>query len=141
MNNPEYHLDSLPSHFNLQWNSYIVFAPNETTIEEMKSSSNLNIIRNDEVRRNIVGMYALYNTFNQDEELYRASTREIFAMANSELININHPSPDDIKLLLQNQRMANTIRTNFANGRMRSIRNISNECENLMKAVRNYKER
>ncbi|WP_199757294.1 DUF6090 family protein [Formosa maritima] len=132
---PEYQLDSLPAYFKLQWNPYKIFSPSTSTIDEMKSSSDLEVIRNDAQRKQIVSIYYKYELFLQDENLYREATREIFATAKSGLKNIQKPTSDEIKLLLQDQRLENTIRTNFAKGRVKSIANIADECNSLLKVL------
>ena len=60
INQPEYHMDSLPSYFKRQWINYRVFAPSTSTIEEMKSSSHLEVIRDDVLRKKIVNIYSSF---------------------------------------------------------------------------------
>lgn len=138
LDQPDYQLDSLPAYFKWQWEPYKIFSPSTSTIDEMKSSSHLEIIRQDAQRKQIVNMYYKYDLFLQDENLYRQATREIFTMARSGLKNINSPTSDEIKLLLQDQRLMNTIRKNFVKGRVKSIANIADECNHLLKVLRNY---
>ena len=138
LENSHTYTESIPEHFREQWNPYKVFTPNETTIEEMKSSSNVSIIRNDNLRRSIVELYSNYDYFLQDEGLYMASTRDIFKMAKETLVNINEPSPQELETLLRSPLMSNTIRKNFANGRMESVGAISGECHSVMEKIKDY---
>lgn len=135
LNEPDDQLDSLPKYFQRQWEPYRIFSPSKSTIDEMKSSSHLEIIRNETLRKQIVSIYYKYELFLQDEELYREATREIFAIAKSGLRNINEAPSDEIKLLLQDQTLKNTIRKNFAYGRVKSISNISDECNKLLELL------
>ncbi|WP_224490946.1 hypothetical protein [Robertkochia flava] len=140
LNHPELSMDSLPRYFLYQWNPYKIFSPSTSTIDEMKSSSNLDIIKDDVLRKKIVGIYYTYDLFLQDENLYREATREIFTMAKERLKNINSSSGEEIKLLLREPKVANTIRKNFANGRLRSVENVSDECSELLKVLLRYQK-
>lgn len=136
INEPDFQLDSLPYYFTRQWINYRTFSPSKTTIEEMKSSSHLAIVRNDILRKQIVNIYYKYDLFLQDEALSQKATREIFIIAKNELKNIDDPTSEEIKLLLQDKGMTNRIRKNFAIGRLKSISNISNECNSLLQVLR-----
>jgi len=137
---PDHPIDSLPEYFRYQWDPYKIFSPSTSTIDEMKSSSNMDIIRDDLLRKQIVSIYYTYELFLQDESLYRESTREIFARAKEGLRNIDDPFPDEIEKLLQEPKMANSIRKNFANGRLRSVVNVSDESHKLLKSLLRYKQ-
>ena len=138
LNNPDYQLDSLTIYFERQWNPYKVFSPSKSTIDEMKSSSHLEIIRDDDLRKEIVGIYYQYDLFLQDEYLYRESTREMLNVTKAGLRDIQNANSDEIKLLLKDQNVANRIRVNFAKGRLRSIINISEKCNRLMESLKKY---
>ena len=136
LNDPNYQLDSLPGYFRRQWVGYRIFSPSTSTIEELKSSSHLAVIRNDIIRKQIVNIYYKYDLFLQDEELYLRANRELYSIAKNELRNVDDPTSDEIKLLLQDRRMTNRIRKNFAKGRLQSIAKISNECNSLLLVLR-----
>jgi hypothetical protein len=107
----------------------------------MKSSSQLEIIRDDILRKNIVNMYYQYELFQQDEDLFTRTNREIFIIAKNELNNIDQPSEDEIKKLLRDRRLTNRIRKNFAKGRLQSVLNISTECNGLLLKLREHLEK
>ncbi len=135
LNEPDYQLDSLSEYFQRQWEPYRMFSPSTSTIDEMRSTSHLEIIRNEILRKQIISIYYEYDLFLQDEILFRETTREIFTIAKSGLRNINETTPDEIKLLLQDQTLANSIRKNFAKGRVESILNTSDACNKLLKIL------
>ena len=136
-NNPDHHPDSLPTYFKMQWEPYRIFSPSTSTIDEMKSTSHLEIIRSDVLRKQIVSIYYKYELFGQDEKLYREATREIFTMAKSGLKNIDDATSEEIKWLLQDQTLRNSIRKNFAYGRVKSISEMAEECNALLKVLNN----
>ncbi len=140
LNQPEPAMDSLPNYFLRQWNPYKIFSPSTSTIDEMKASSNLDIITDDVLRKQIVGIYYTYDLFLQDENLHREATREIFTMAKERLKNISDPSSDEVKLVLHEPKMANSIRKNFANGRLFSVGHVSDECHKLLKSLLRYQQ-
>ncbi len=136
LNDHYYQMDSLPGYFRRQWVGYRTFSPSTSTIEELKSSSHLAVIRNDMVRKQIVNIYYKYDLFLQDEELFLRANRELYSIAKNELRNIDDPTSDEIKLLLQDRRMSNRIRKNFVKGRLQSIAKISHECNSLLLVLR-----
>lgn len=138
LNQQDYKSDSLAEYFMYQWNPYKIFSPSTSTIDEMKSNGHLKIIRNEAIRKQIVDIYYTYELFIQDENLYRESTREIFMIAKTNLKNINDYSNEEVKVLLQEPKLANTIRKNFANGRVRSITYAFNECNELLRTLDRY---
>ena len=106
----------------------------------MKSNGDLKIIRNETIRKQIVNIYYTYELFIQDENLYRESTREIFMIAKANLKNISDYSNEEVKDLLQEPKLANTIRKNFANGRVKSVTNAFNECNELLRTLYRYNQ-
>ena len=134
----DYQMDSLPSYFTKLWVSYKVFSPSTSTIEEMKSSSHLEIISNPVLRKKIVKMYYKYELFLQDEGLFTRANREIFTIAKDELINIRDSSEEEIKTILQDNRLTNRLRQNFAKGRLKSLENISRQTAEILSELRNY---
>ena len=138
LNQQDYKLDSLSAYFMYQWNPYKIFSPSTSTIDEMKSNGHLKIIRNEAIRKQIVNIYYTYELFIQDENLYRESTREIFLIAKANLKNISDYSNEEVKALLQEPKLANTIRKNFANGRVKSVTNALNNCNKLLRTLDRY---
>ena len=140
LNQQDYKLDSLSEYFKHQWNPYKIFSPSTSTIDEMKSNGHLKIIRNEAIRKQIVNIYYTYELFIQDENLYRESTREIFIIAKANLKNINDYSNEEVKGLLQEPKLANTIRKNFANGRVKSVTIAFNECNELLRTFDRFNQ-
>lgn len=138
LNHQDYKIDSLSEYFMHQWNPYKIFSPSTSTIDEMKSNGDLKIISNEGIRKQIVDIYYTYEFFIQDENLYRESTREIFMIAKANLKNINNYSNEEVRDLLQEPILANTIRKNFANGRVTSVTNALNECNELLRTLYRY---
>ncbi|MFC3880064.1 DUF6090 family protein [Algoriphagus namhaensis] len=138
LRNRESNLDSLALSFGHQWNPYKIFSPSTSTIDEMKSNGDLKIIRDESIRKHIVDIYNTYELFLQDENLYRESTREIFIMAKAGLNNITDYSNEEIVVLLREPKLANTIHRNFANGRVNSVENVINECNQLLRILDEY---
>lgn len=56
------HKDSLISYFSDQWRPVPKFNPITTTLDEMKSTGNISVIRNSSVRRKILETYNYYST-------------------------------------------------------------------------------
>ncbi|MEL4455269.1 DUF6090 family protein [Lutimonas vermicola] len=140
LNQHDYKLDSLSVYFKYQWNPYKIFSPSTSIIDEMKSNGHLKIIRNEAIRKQIVDIYYTYELFTQDENLYRESTREIFMIAKANLKNISDYSNEEVKALLQEPKLANTIRKNFANGRVKSVTNAFKECNELLRTLDRYNQ-
>lgn len=138
INELDYQMDSLPNYFKLQWVGYKVFSPSTSTIEEMKSSSHLEIISNPLLRKKIVKMYYEYELFLQDEGLFSRANREVFTIAKDELGNIDDNTQEEIKVLLQDKRITNRLRKNFAKGRLKSIKNISKQNAKILSELREY---
>jgi len=138
LNDFDYKMDSLPYYFRWQWVGYKVFSPSTSTIEEMKSSSHLEIISDPQLRKDIVKMYYQYDLFLQDEDLFTRSNREIFSIAKDELRNIDTPTEKEIKVLLRNNKFSNRLRKNFANGRLESIKDVSAQTAEMLSVLREY---
>jgi hypothetical protein len=138
INDFDYPMDSLSDYFNLQWVGYKVFSPSTSTIEEMKSSSHLEIITDAQLRKKIVKMYYDYELFLQDEGLFTLANREVFTIAKDELKNIDNPSEEEIKVLLQDNRFTNRLKKNFAKGRLQSVKIISKQTAEILLELRSY---
>jgi hypothetical protein len=138
INDLDYQMDSLPNYFKLQWVGYKVFSPSTSTIEEMKSSSHLEIISNPLLRKKIVKMYYEYELFLQDEGLFMHANREVFTIAKDKLGNIDDNTQEEIKVLLEDKRLTNRLRKNFAKGRLKSLNNISEQTTEILSELREF---
>ena len=138
INDLDYQMDSLPNYFKLQWVGYKVFSPSTSTIEEMKSSSHLEIISNPLLRKKIVKMYYAYDLFLQDESLFMRANREVFTIAKDKLGNIDDNTQEEIKVLLEDKRLTNRLRKNFAKGRLKSLNNISEQTTEILSELREF---
>lgn len=95
-----YNKDSLTSYFHSQWQARYHFTPITTTIDEMKSTGKIGVIKDHQLRRSIIETYNSYESYKlnyeniyqrQQEEIYRLIFDEVpalYKMDNSSLIEI-----------------------------------------------------
>lgn len=74
-------MDSIEYHFIRQWAIQGRFTPTTINIEELKSSGNLNIIRDTELRRSIVSIYNNYNNEEFSEDMFNEQNVRLMGMA------------------------------------------------------------
>ena len=133
-------IDSIEFHI---VNQYILterFTPSNITIEELKNSGGLKIIRNVDLRRQIVSMYNSYSKEVHTEDLFLSQNLKLLDIASEYFKNVSQPSIDEINLALEDNKFINGIYTNFAKTREEAINDLHSECLDLIKNLEKYKD-
>ena len=120
--NKVYPTDSLLEFFQLQWQSIFSFDPITTTLDEMKSTGNIGVIQNLDLRRKILKVYNDYKLFNSyDEKTYNKQQEETWKLIFSKVPNLysantfENNSMDIVKTL-DNFEIRNRLLGNYAKG-------------------------
>jgi hypothetical protein len=105
--------DSLITHINQLTTGKFDFVPQETTIEEIKSGSNLDLIKNIGLRRQLVGLYNSYEDLNEKLQLGQDKNQDIIDFISQRVTDIGKVSSDEANLLMKDTYLANKVRTNY----------------------------
>ena len=121
-NEIDYAKDSIDLFFNTQWQATYSFNPITTTLDEMKSTGNIKVIKNPDVRRQILETYNNYHVFinghqaiyNQQQEetwkLFFATIPDLYTGSSEQLNNA------DVKAALERFEVRNRIFGNYVKG-------------------------
>lgn len=144
-NGHAYPNDSLINYFFMQVDIMLHFNPATTTLDEMKSTGNISVIRNVKLRRQILKTYNKYENFkDEDESLYDQLSSASTNLYYSTIPNIIFPNTPkeyqnkkpDIRKALLNFKVKNRIMGNFALGMNRALQSIRKVNHELMDAIR-----
>ena len=135
---PDLEMDSLPFHYEQQWLAYKTFSPVTTTLDEMTSSSQLDVIRDKDLKRSIVALYNAYSYLEQEEQLFHDATRVLLSLSRKFLPNINSPTEDEIRSILLIPEVGNLLRKNFAHGRKAKIAELNEKSLELLYRLKAY---
>ncbi|MEO1032264.1 MAG: DUF6090 family protein [Bacteroidota bacterium] len=130
--------DSLLKYFALQWRPIYPYTPLKSTFEEMKSSSHLNIIRDDKLREAIIKMYNQYESLDKEEELLLSYFKNLIGVLSERIPNIYDPSEADILKYSKEAQFNNSIRLNGAFFRRELYKKTLDQCKDLLYMLRNY---
>jgi hypothetical protein len=144
-NGHNYPNDSLIDFFFMQVDVRLHFDPVTTTLDEMKSTGNIGVIRNVALRRQILKTYHEYANFkDEDEGLYEQLSSESANLYYSSIPNIVFPNtPEeyrfkkpDLKKALRNFKVKNRIMGNYALGMNQAIRSVQKINQDMIKTIR-----
>ena len=114
--------DSLIAYFSSQWKPVPKFNPITTTLDELKSTGNIRVIQNSNIRRKILETYNYYTThINNTQERYHIQQNALGNLVISKVPNIfvefyKTTEKLDIKAVLNDYEIKNCLLGNFANG-------------------------
>ena len=134
--------DSLAIFFNIQWQVTYSFNPITTTLDEMKSTGNIGIIRNSDLRRKILETYNNYTIhINQDQSIYDEQQGETWKLLFSSVPNlytgdIEQLHKADIKSALSRFEVQNRIMGNYVSGLNTALHQLQTWNSDLLKAIR-----
>lgn len=144
-NGHAYPNDSLINFFFMQVDIMLHFNPVTTTLDEMKSTGNISVIRNVKLRRQILKTYNEYENFkDEDESLYDQLSSASTNLYYSTIPNIVFPNTPkeyqnkkpDIRRALLNFKVKNRIMGNFALGMNKALQSIRKVNQELMDVIR-----
>jgi len=134
--------DSLNIYFNSQWQANYSFNPITTTLDEMKSTGNIGLIKNSDLRRSILETYNNYEVhINQHESIYNEQQGELWKLLFSTVPhlytgNIEMKEKVDFETVLNNFEIQNRINGNYAIGLNEALHQLQEWNFDLIKAIR-----
>ncbi|MFY9242463.1 MAG: DUF6090 family protein [Polaribacter sp.] len=138
--------DSLVAYFSFQWKPVPKFNPITTTLDELKSTGNIRVIQNSNIRRKILETYNYYTThINNTQERYHIQQNALGNLVISKVPNIFvefYKTTDkiDIKAVLNDYEIKNCFFGNFANGFNEALNQLQAKNTELLYALRNESE-
>ena len=137
-----YSRDSLSLFFNDQWQTTYSFNPITTTLDEMKSTGNIGVIQNSNLRRNILETYNNYLVYiNQHQSIYDEQQGETWKLLFSTVPNLYTGSKyqvndADIEKALTNFEVQNRLFGNYVSGLNKALKELQTWNSDLLKAIR-----
>lgn len=134
--------DSLSKFFNRQWRSLYSFNPITTTLDEMKSTGNIGVIKNLKLRRKILKVYNEYLLFkNYDERIYHTQQDETWKLLFSKVPNLYsaesfQDNKTNIIEALSNFEIRNRILGNYVRGINHGLHQLEKTNSELLMALR-----
>jgi hypothetical protein len=141
-NETTYSEDSLNIYFNTQWQTTYSFNPITTTLDEMKSTGNIGLIKNSDLRRRILETYNNYEIhINQHERIYNRQQEEIWKLLFSTVPYLytgpfETKGKVDIETVITNFEVQNRINGNYVMGFNDAIHQLQEWNSGLIKAIR-----
>lgn len=115
-----FEMDSLIIFFEDQWKPRYIFNPITTTLDEMKSTGKLSVIRNETLRRNILETYKYYEVFqSRAQSIYseqQLKSGELFYAEIPGLYSLEGDAAYDIEEVLRKYEVQNRLGGNYVNG-------------------------
>jgi len=133
-------IDSIEFHFASQWRIQGRFTPTNITIEELKNSGSLNIIRDINLRRQIVSLYNSYSIESFTEDTFNNANNKFVDLAGAYFKNIFEPKTDEIYIALEDNKFINGIQTNLTFTRLRAINDLQTKCFDLIQNLEKYRD-
>jgi hypothetical protein len=133
-------IDSIEFHFAIQWAIRGRFTPTNITIEELKNSGGLNIIRDVYLRRQIVSLYNSYSTVAFTEDNFNSANNKLVDLAGAYFKSVLEPTTDEIYIALEDNRFINGIVANLTFTRMKAINDLQTKCFDLIENLEKYKD-
>ena len=136
LDSPKNRFDSASYHITKQWDATHDFVPQSTTMQELTSSSSLNLISSIELRRKLVGLYNQYEELIQKLKLGEAKSQELIDIISKEVKNIAHVSDDEAIRLLNNPYFTNKVRLNYYYTQYTWCTNSLESCSQILSLLR-----
>ena len=138
----QFHIEGQPSessafHLENQWELNFDFIPQMTTIEELKSSSNMDLISNNSLRRKLVYLYNQYDDLRQKLDLGKVKREEIIDIISQNVMDVENPTKQEINHLFNDLYFINKIRMNYLNTLQIAITSASENCNQALDLLRN----
>jgi hypothetical protein len=133
-------IDSIGFHFAIQWAISGRFTPTNITIEELKNSGSLNIIRDINLRRQIVSLYNSYSIESFTEDTFNDANNKLVDFAGAYFKNVFEPKTDEIYIALEDNKFINGIQTNLTFTRLRAINDLQTKCFDLIQNLEKYRD-
>ena len=109
-----YDMDSLKYYYRMQWQNRNQFTPITTTIDEMKSTGKIGIVRNKKLRRTIIETYNYYEDFiTSNQDRYLETQKELLRFVLDEVPELYQINNTNLLQLFQDQRVLNRLEANF----------------------------
>jgi hypothetical protein len=131
--------DSIEFHIARQYAMSGRFTPTNITIEELKNSGNLKIIRDNDLRRQIVSLYNRYSNEVITEDTFNIQNIKLVDIAAFYFKNILQPSKDEIAIALKDNKFVNGIYANFTQTRKEAINDLHTQCLDLIENLETYR--
>ncbi len=119
--------DSLNAHFLMQYNLLIDFVPNSTTVDEL-SNNGLNLISNPSMRRQIVTLYNTYDELILKLKIGQEKGRLVVNYVSQKVMNINSPTKDEIRDLLEDKFYVNQTFMNYLATQLTAVDQAFQQC-------------
>jgi hypothetical protein len=126
--------DSLNAHFLMQYNLLIDFVPNSTTVDEL-SNNGLNLISSPSLRRQIVTLYNTYDDLILKLKIGQEKGQSVVNYASQKLENINSPTTDEIRNLLEDKFYVNQTYMNFLATQFTAVGQALKQCEETLSMI------
>jgi len=133
-------IDSIGFHFAIQWAISGRFTPTSITIEELKNSGSLNIIRDVNLRRQIVSLYNSYSIVSFTEDTFNSQNLKLIDIAGAYFKSLMEPTRVEIYIALEDNKLINGIMANFTGTRKKAINDLQTQCLDLIQNLEKYKD-
>ena len=141
----EYSSDSLIIFFENQWKPQYNFNPITTTLDEMRSTGNLSVIRNADLRRHILETYNYYLDFKTFAEAiyseYQKKNAELYYTTVPGLFSFLDEKDYRVEKALSNYEVQNRLAGNFVLGMNENLEEIIEVNAGLLRQVREEVQR
>ncbi len=141
-NENNYSEDSLNIYFNYQWQMSYSFNPITTTLDEMKSTGNIGLIKNSDLRRSVLETYNNYEVhINQHERIYNRQQEELWKLLFSTVPHLyagvyETKEKVDMVTVITNFEIQNRINGNYVIAFNEAIHQLQEWNSNLIKGIR-----
>ena len=128
----------------IQWTSKsrYPFNPITTTIDEMKSTGRIGIIRNQAIRRSIIETYNNYETYKLTyHNNYQLQMDELLKLIFDEIPELYTMDNSDIVKIFREQRVRNRFEGNFVISQNRLLRQLKKDNQNLLIELNGFTEK
>ena len=134
--------DTLLIIFNKQWQISYSFNPIVTTLDEMKSTGNIGVIQNSDLRRKILETYNNYKIhINKDEAIYNHQQEELWKVLFSRVPHLDtgvvfDTEIMDVRSALLDFEIKNLISGNYVRGMNIAVHKLNEWNTELIKTIR-----